>query len=130
MGMEKAAGSTHSDTILLVDDDSGVRRLAASMLEMHGYTVIEAESGLQGLESFTQHHKEVRLILSDVVMPQMTGTDMIQRIRNIDPSMPVMLMTGYAADIDVPEAVPILSKPFTLESLIHTVESCLAAPAR
>jgi len=128
--MEKAVGSAHSDTILLVDDDSSVRRLAASMLEMHGYTVIEAESGQQGLDSFTQHHEEVRLILSDVVMPQMTGTDMIQRIRNIDPSMPVMLMTGYASDIEVPEAVPVLSKPFTLESLLHTVESCLSAPAR
>jgi DNA-binding NtrC family response regulator len=55
---------------------------------------------------------------------------MIQRIRNIDPSMPVMLMTGYASDIEVPEAVPVLSKPFTLESLLHTVESCLSAPAR
>lgn len=128
--MSQATGGAHSDTILLVDDDAGVRKLAASMLEMNGYTVIEAGNGQQGLESFTQHHEEVRLILSDVVMPQMTGTDLIQRIRNIDPSMPVMLMTGYASDVDVPQTIPVLSKPFTLESLLHTVESCLAAPAR
>src|SRR4051812_30630123 len=116
IGMDQAIGSAHSNTILLVDDDPAVRGMAASMLEMHGYTVIEAENGQEGWESFRQHHEQVRLILSDVVMPQMSGTDLIQRIRNIDPSMPVMLMTGYSSGVDLPEAVPVLSKPFTLQS--------------
>lgn len=119
-----------SKTILIVDDDSAIRRLTATLLERHGYTVIEAESGSQGLERFTQYRNEVSLILSDVVMPRMLGTKMIQLILALDPSVPVLLMTGYAADADLPQSVPVLSKPFTAAMLVQTVSVAIAGRLR
>ena len=115
-----------SGTILIVDDDSAVRQLAAAILQRHGYRVLEANGGSQGLEFFAQHHKEISLILTDIDMPQMTGTEMIRQIRNLDPSVPVMVMTGCSADAPLPQAVPVLSKPFTSRMLLQGVRECLA----
>jgi CheY-like chemotaxis protein len=114
-----------AETILVVDDDAAVRHLTAALLERGGYSVIEAESGPVAIERFTENPGEVQLILSDVVMPQMTGTEMIHRIRSIDPSVPVMLMTGCAINTILPDAVPVISKPFTSELLLKTVRDCL-----
>lgn len=114
-------------TILVVDDDVTVRRLAARMLQQHGFCVIEADCGSAGLESFTTHHKKVDLVLSDVVMPKMSGTEMIEQILTIDPSVRVLLMTGFAVEAMLPKAVPIVSKPFTSDSLVQSVKACLAA---
>src|SRR5437016_1492525 len=115
-----------NETILVVDDDSAVLRLAAAMLQRHGYSVLEANGGTQGLECFAQHHKEISLILSDIDMPQMTGTEMIRQIRNLHPSVPVMVMTGCSADAPLPQAVPVLPKPFTSKMLLQGVRECLA----
>lgn len=119
--------STGSKTILVVDDDSAIRKLTAKMLEKQGYGVIEADSGSQGLERFNQYRSQVNLILSDVVMPQMSGTEMVERILALDPSVLVLFMTGYAADATLPKCVPVLPKPFTAEMLDQTVRQRLAA---
>jgi len=116
-------------TILVVDDDPAVRRLTATILKSQGYGVIEAGSGMDGLKCFADHHNTVDLVLSDVLMPNMTGTEMIERILAVDPSVPVMLMTGWAKDSALPEGVPVLSKPFTPGALLQALQACLHTDA-
>src|SRR6267154_87028 len=94
-----------AETILVVDDDEQVRHLAANILQKHGYSVIEAGSGSDGLERFSKHHNEVDLVLSDVMMPEMSGTEMVQRILTIKPAMRVLMMSGYAVEPILPKAV-------------------------
>ncbi|HTS31239.1 MAG TPA: response regulator [Bryobacteraceae bacterium] len=119
--------TTESNTILVVDDDPAVRRLTAAILESSGYNVIEAECGRQGLERFAEHHQTVELVLSDVVMPRMSGIEMIGRILALDPSMPVLLMTGWSGGDKPPDAVPVLAKPFTPSRLLQAITSCLSS---
>ena len=114
-----------SNRVLVVDDNPAVRRLTATILKSRGYRVIEAASGDEGLERFAEHHGAFELILADVIMPNMTGTEMIRRILAVDPSVPVMLMTGCTLDTTVPEAVPVLSKPFTPGALLKALDACL-----
>jgi two-component system, cell cycle sensor histidine kinase and response regulator CckA len=122
-------------TILLVDDDPLVRRVVAQVLLRFGYDVIEADCGPTGLECFLRHRKRVDLVVSDVLMPRMSGPEMIREIHRVDPSARVVFMTGYLADErtreiirqGAPESAPILAKPFTHERLLATVAQCLAA---
>jgi CheY-like chemotaxis protein len=118
--------ANESNTILVVDDDPTVRRLTAAILKINGYNVIEANCGLQGLERFAEYQNTVELVISDIVMPNMTGTEMIARILALAPAMPVMLMTGWTMGSKVPAAVPVLSKPFTPLLLLETIRACLA----
>ena len=114
-------------TILVVDDDVSVRRLTTRMLQQHGFCVIEAECGTDGLERFSEHHNNVDLVLSDVMMPKMSGTEMVEQILTINPSVRVLMMTGFAVEAMLPKAVPIVSKPFTSDALVQSVKACLAA---
>jgi CheY-like chemotaxis protein len=115
----KGNGNKGPKTVLVVDDDASVRRLTATVLETYGYNVIEADSGFEGLERFAEHHGTIDLVLTDIVMPHMTGPEMIETILAMDPSFPVMLMSGCAMGLKVPEAIPILPKPFTAGVLLQ-----------
>lgn len=124
-------GGNGSTKVLIVDDDASVRRVAAMILKTRGYKVIEADSGFDGLERFAEHHGTIDLVLSDIVMPQMTGPEMIEKMLAVDPFVPVMLMTGCAMDSKLPEAIPVLPKPFTPATLLQAVSARLdrRAPA-
>ncbi len=78
-------GNSRSKKILLVDDDAMVRRMTATILKSDGYEVIEASSGAEGLERFAEHQTTIGLVVSDAVMPQMTGPEMIEKILVDDP---------------------------------------------
>lgn len=118
------------DTILVVDDNTAVRQLVAALLQQNGYSVIEADCGPKGLACFAEEHGCVDLVLSDIVMPDMSGPEMVQEILRIEPSMRVMFMTGYLADVKLADGAhnefPVLPKPFTPEVLLRSVRDCLA----
>ncbi|HTS67045.1 MAG TPA: response regulator [Candidatus Acidoferrales bacterium] len=114
---------TSPKTVLVVDDEPAVRRLTATVLRRHGYDVIEADCGAQGLERFAECRRQVSLVLSDIVMPRMSGPEMVGRILALDPSVPVLFMTGHAADSGLPPQGPVLSKPFTPAALVQTISS-------
>jgi CheY-like chemotaxis protein len=80
------------DTILVVDDNTAVRQLVAALLQQNGYSVIEADCGPKGLACFAAEHGCVDFVLSDIVMPDMSGPEMVQEILRIEPSMRVMFM--------------------------------------
>ena len=117
-----------AETILLVDDDSGVRRAARTILGRAGYRVLEAQTVGDAILLGEQHPDSIHLLLTDVVMPLMSGPELAARLLALRPAMRVLLVSGYAGDelahhgaVDA----AFLQKPFTPESLIHAVRDAL-----
>ena len=88
-----------TETILAVDDDSGIRRLVAAALQPLGYTVIEAVSGVDGLKVAEAHAGVIDLLLTDVIMPGMSGRQLAETLAPIRPEMKVVFMSGYTDDV-------------------------------
>jgi CheY-like chemotaxis protein len=84
-----------TETILLVEDEKGVRELAREYLEMSGYTVIEAEDGHTALELAAMHSGTIHLLMTDVVMPGISGRELADRVKRIRPKIRVLYMSGY-----------------------------------
>ena len=86
------------ETILLVEDQEAVRHLMREVLEMSGYVILEAASGKEALRISNAHKMPIRLMVTDVVMPGMTGTELGQQLRALRPEMKVLYISGYADD--------------------------------
>jgi CheY-like chemotaxis protein len=115
--------------VLVVDDDLGVLRLTARMLRLEGYTVLEAGSGAEALH-LLETEPDIRLVLTDVVMPGMHGLDLASKVQQHERRPRVILMTGHAAELSGQleqrdPSVPLLLKPFTSQQLIKTVRKAL-----
>jgi CheY-like chemotaxis protein len=122
--------STGTETILVVEDNAGLRKLAARVLSPAGYTVLEAATGNAALAVLERHGAPAHLLLTDVVMPGMSGRELAERIAQAYPSMKVLYMSGYTADTVVRHGVldakmPFLHKPFTAATLLRTVREVL-----
>ncbi len=119
-----------SETILLVEDQKELRDLVRQMLEMNGYSVVAASEGLEALEICKQHTGAIHLMLSDVVMPQMGGRELAQRLATLRPDMKVLYMSGYTSNAIVHHGIldpgtAFLQKPFTPDGLAHKVREVL-----
>jgi len=119
-----------TETILLAEDNAGLRKLATRMLEPAGYTVLGAASGEEALRLLERHEEPVHLLLSDVVMPGMSGRQLAERIAETRPGMKVLYMSGYTSDTIVRHGVlearvPFLNKPFTGAALLRKVREVL-----
>lgn len=125
--MEK---STSGATVLVVDDDPGVRQLAGKVLRRGGLTVIEAEDGERALEAAKSVAGGVALLLTDVVMPGMNGAVLAATLRSEDPALPVIYMSSYTEDelekMGIGEVgAAYLTKPFTPDILTMMVRGVL-----
>jgi signal transduction histidine kinase/ActR/RegA family two-component response regulator len=123
-----------SETILLVEDEVEVRELARDVLEMHGYTVLEAGDPDEARRLFSAHREAISLLLTDVVMPQASGRDLANLLCPLRPEMKVLYMSGYTDQAIVHHGVleagvAYLEKPFTIEGLMRKVRDVLDAPA-
>ena len=118
------------ETILLVEDEDGVRELTREYLETTGYNVIEAEDGHAALELAAMHAGPIHLLMTDVVMPGISGRELAERVRHIRPGIKVMFMSGYTDQTAVhhgpleSDAV-LLQKPFTMATLASTLREIL-----
>ena len=104
-----------SATVLVAEDEEGVRQLAVESLERRGYRVMAAASGEEALKLANAFDGTIHLLLSDVVMPGMKGPELAERLRALRPGIRVLLMSGYAADVVTPsdlKEATLLSKPF------------------
>jgi len=113
-----------SETILLVEDEPGIRRSLARGLRGGGYTVLESADGSAALELFSEHRESIDLILTDVVMPGMTGPELVEHAKLLQPQARVLFMSGYPG-AELPPGTRLLAKPFRCSDLLSEVRSSL-----
>ena len=127
---EKPKDLTGRGTVLLVEDEDAVRSFAARALGTRGYRVLEASTGAEALEAFEEHHGDVDLVVSDVVMPEMDGPTLMKELRKQSPALKIIFISGYAEDafrrnLDEKEDFMFLQKPFDLKELAAAVKAAL-----
>ena len=126
---EAAVGN---ETLLLVEDDDQVRHVAHEILKLQGYRVLPAATPLAALQLSAHFPERIHLMLTDVVMPEMNGRDLAQRLRGERPNLQVLFMSGYADKAlesdDALTTATFLQKPLTPDSLAHAVRRVLDAP--
>jgi signal transduction histidine kinase len=119
-----------SETIMVVEDEAGVRALTREFLKVSGYAVLEAKDGFEALEEASKYTGKIHLMLTDMVMPRMSGSELATRIKVARPDTKILYMSGYAeflGDGASPEPrTPILQKPFSISSLVGKIREVLA----
>ncbi|MDY3557942.1 GAF domain-containing protein [Gemmata sp. JC673] len=121
-----------SETVLLAEDEDGLRRLAKMVLQRAGYTVLEARHGGEALHLCERHDGPIHLLATDVVMPSMGGRQAAERLRVLRPEMRVLFLSGYTDDTVVRHGVleadvAFLQKPFSPDALVQKVREVLDA---
>lgn len=117
-------------TILLVEDDEIMRRLTLQSLQEHGYTVLEAKDGKTALEAVQSHAGRIDLVLTDVVMREIGGPELVMRLGKLQPGLRVVYMSGYTGELIgqhelVDGKVTLLEKPFSRATLLNTLHRAL-----
>jgi two-component system cell cycle sensor histidine kinase/response regulator CckA len=122
---------TGRGTILLVEDEEGLRALNARGLRSRGYTVIEAANGNEAIAALARRNGDIDLVVSDVVMPEMDGPTMLKEMRRSNPDLRIIFVSGYAEEAFEKNLPPgqfaFLAKPFTLKRLVEAVKETMAA---
>ena len=121
---------TGQGTILLVEDEDGLRSLNARGLRSRGYSVIEAANGIEAMEALEEKDGAVDLVVSDVVMPEMDGPTLLREMRKRNPNLKIIFVSGYAEeafDKSLPEneQFAFLPKPFALSALVEKVKETM-----
>jgi DNA-binding response OmpR family regulator len=119
-----------SETVLVVEDQDGVRSFAVDTLKQQGYHVIEASDGDQAISVAEQESGPIHLLVTDVVMPGMNGKELSDRLTNVRPNLTVLFISGYTADVIAKRGVldpgvAFLHKPFSPDELAAKVREVL-----
>lgn len=118
--------------VLLAEDEESVRQVAVRLLAKAGFAVIEGKDGKDALAQFEAHRDRIDLVMLDLVMPELTGAEVAERIRRQAPDLPILFCSGYAqqqlpAGLALPEDIPLLAKPYDPQCLLDLIERLLAA---
>jgi DNA-binding response OmpR family regulator len=118
------------ETVLIADDDPGVRKITASILEQFGYQVLQAGDGEDTLRQTKQHDGPIHLVLLDVIMPKTDARRLAEEIRRSVPSVRILFTSGYTADFIVSkglldEGVPVVTKPVSPKDLLRKIREVL-----
>jgi CheY-like chemotaxis protein len=122
--------STGSGTLLLVDDEQNVLTVTSQLLARSGYKVIEAATGREAIEHYSRNQREIDLVILDMVMPEMGGGEVFDRIKALNPAVKVLLASGYSLEGKAREIMKrgcdgFIQKPFSLTELVDRVKSIL-----
>ena len=130
---ERATG--RGEVVLVVEDEPDVRRMAERILTKAGYGVIGTARGSEAVEICSRSEQAIDLLLTDVIMPEMLGTELVERARAVRPALPVVYMSGYSHEVLAPRALTengdsdFIEKPFNARALLKTVRDLLERPA-
>jgi len=119
------------ETILVCEDDPAMRNLVRAVLEQAGYCIHEASHGAEACERWHQHHADITLLITDLVMPGgMGGAELGRMLQKEDPFLHVLMISGYSAEfngrnLDLRPGEHFLQKPFTPDQLLHAVRACI-----
>ena len=119
-----------SGTVLVVDDEAPVRAVAGTILRAKGFQVLDAADGREGIATFHAHRAEIANVLLDLTMPGLGGEEVLRQIRQVAPSLPVILTSGYTdpeslSGIDTDPHTRFLSKPYRVADLVGLLRECL-----
>ena len=115
------------EIVLVVDDEPDIRAVIRGMLTQKGYTVLDTGDPQQAIRMSTQ--QAVHLLVTDMVMPLMKGTDLAKRVQEVSPWTKVLLMSAYKVAEVTTSGLPFIAKPFTPEALVEKVRQILGAPS-
>jgi signal transduction histidine kinase len=126
-----AAPEGGNRTVLVVDDEEGIRFMARKTLERHGYRVLVAQDGAEGVQIYTQHGPEICVVIMDMAMPVMDGPTAIRLIRTINPDVPVIASSGLESVGGAAKAIGVgsvlfIPKPYTADALLRAVGRAIA----
>jgi CheY-like chemotaxis protein len=123
-------GRPGTETILVVEDEGVVRTLVCRILKRHGYVVFEAAEAEEALRVATQHSGKIDLLLTDIVMPRISGLQLAERVTELRPEIRVLYTSGYAdnALLSGREGIAFFEKPFTPDALMRKVREVLDSP--
>jgi PAS domain S-box-containing protein len=121
---EASRDRTGKETILLADDEEMIRNLAQQILETHGYSVVTAADGQEAIDLYMRQRDRYDLVILDLTMPRLSGTEALTRIRNLNPGAKVILSSGYPSG-ETSRASAFLPKPYRAESLTRIVREVL-----
>jgi two-component system cell cycle sensor histidine kinase/response regulator CckA len=119
-----------TETLLLVEDEAAVRASVRRLLEWHGYTVLEARNGEDALRVYEANQSGIDLVLTDLIMPEMGGHELVEHLRARDPNLRVLFMSGYTeraftSNGSMPSGTGFVEKPFTVETLMRRLREVL-----
>ncbi|MCK6602308.1 MAG: PAS domain S-box protein [Bacteroidetes bacterium] len=133
---QKKQGPAHSvpegnrETILIVDDEASLRDMARDILEIHNYKVLTAENGNEGLAVFARNQNEIRVVLTDIMMPKMDGKKLIYTIKKLSPATRIIAISGLIEEKEIERdtsfsADEFISKPFSMDTLLDKISAVL-----
>ena len=117
--------SVNAYTILVVEDDAIVRMLIVDVLEELEFKVLEADGSEQALEILKDSKQHIDLMMTDVGLPVMDGRELANEARVLRPDLPILFASGYAENIEVPEGMHMIGKPFSIDQLRDKVKDIL-----
>ena len=121
--------AAEEETILVADDEPAVRQLICSILESHGYRVLQAENGREGLAVAAAHEGPIHLLISDVLMPELDGPGLAIQLQAVRPEVRVILISGHTTRLMALDyGWPLLQKPFLPNALIKTIHHVMSKP--
>ncbi len=119
------AGKSTATTVLVVEDEKGIRALVRKLLTREGYKVLEASSAEEALDVVREHHAPIQLLLADILLPGKSGRELADDLQLSYPSLKVVYISGYTGDVEVTSS-DTLQKPFTLTALMRKVHEALS----
>jgi len=125
----------HGETVMLVEDEMMILNVSTQMLETLGYTVLTAATPRAALEAIAHHNGQIALLITDVIMPEMNGRELVSLVRKSKPGLKCMFISGYTADVidrrgKLDEGVQFLQKPFSMKDLAVRVRQALDSETR
>ena len=120
--------------MLVVDDEAGIRSAVRSILERNGYRVVTASDGVEGLGQFKDFRTEIRVVLTDLLMPRMGGVALVAALKQLDPRVKILASSGSGregeqAQLQALGATQFLPKPYAADSLLQTLQEVLSKGA-